>query len=232
MTPLEPPEVVDVLRRLATERRSCRAYLPDPVPHDTIVELLSLAQRAASWCNTQPWEVTVTEGQGTDRFREALFAHANLPGSVRQPDIAMPPEYTGVHRQRRRQSGWQLYEAVGVARGDRSASAKQAMQNFRLFGAPHCVIVTVDTSLGAYGVLDVGLYVGTFLLAAESLGLGATAQAAVATYAPFIRSYFDIPPERAVLLGIAFGRPDPTHPANSFRTTRADLSDVTRWVDS
>lgn len=223
------PELTDALERLVTERWSCRAYRADPVPRDQIVRLLSLAQRAASWCNTQPWEVIVTEGAGTERFREALFAHAVGHGAALAPDIPMPEEYAGVHLQRRRASGWQLYEAVGITRGDRAASAEQTMKNFELFGAPHCAVVTVDASLGAYGVLDTGLYVANFLLAAQSLGLGAIAQAAIATYGPFLRDYFDIPAERAVLLGISFGFPDRSHPANSYRTARATVDEVVRW---
>jgi nitroreductase len=230
VTQLQQTDLTAALEQLVTERWSCRAYLPDALPHETIVRLLSLAQRAASWCNTQPWEVIVTEGLGTERFRAALSAYASRQGANLQPDIPMPKEYTGVHLERRRESGWQLYEAVGIARGDRAASAAQALKNFQLFGAPHCAVITVDASQGAYGVLDTGVYVANFLLAAQSLGLGAIPQAALATYAPFIRDYFDVAADRAVLLGISFGLPDRSHPANSYRTTRAGLESVTHWV--
>jgi nitroreductase len=223
-------DLTEALEKLVTDRWSCRAHLSDPVPRKTIVRLLALTQRAASWCNTQPWEVIVTEGLGTDRFRAALSAYASRQGPNLQPDIPMPKEYTGVHLERRRESGWQLYEAVGIARGDRAASAAQALKNFELFGAPHCAIITVDASQGAYGVLDTGVYVANFLLAAQSLGLGSIPQAALATYAPFIRDYFDVAADRAVLLGISFGLPDRSHPANSYRTTRAGLESVTHWV--
>jgi nitroreductase len=139
----------DAFDRLTRQRWSCRAYLPDPVPHDTIVTLLERAQRAPSWCNTQPWHVIITEGAATDRFRAALLAHAKEQGDRLQPDIPMPHEYTGVYRERRRESGWQLYEAVGIQRGDRAASARQALKNLELFGAPHAAVITVDAAQGA-----------------------------------------------------------------------------------
>lgn len=219
-----------VLDRLVTERWSCRAYRSDPVPHETIVRLLELAQHAPSWCNTQPWEVIVTEGEGTERFRAALADHAREHGADFTPDIPMPEQYTGVHLERRRESGWQLYEAVGIERGDREASARQALKNFELFGAPHAAIITIDAEQGPYAILDTGVYVANFLLAAHSLGLGAIPQAALATYSAFIREYFSIPADRAVLLGISFGHPDPEHPANSYRTNRASLDRVAHWV--
>ena len=62
----------DALERLLTERWSCRAFEPREVPRPQIERLLSLAQRSASWCNTQPWQVYITRGAGTERFRAAL----------------------------------------------------------------------------------------------------------------------------------------------------------------
>jgi nitroreductase len=220
----------ETFTRLVEQRWSCRAYLPAPVPHEQIVKLLQTAQNAPSWCNTQPWGVIVTEGNATERFRAGLLAHAREQGPQMSPDIPMPETYTGVHLERRRESGWQLYEAVGIARGDRAASALQAQKNFEFFGAPHAAVITVDASQGAYGALDTGVYVGNLLLAAESMGIAAIPQAALATYSPFVREFFDIPQDRAVLLGVSFGWPDREHPANSYRTNRAGLDQVVRWV--
>jgi len=232
MTELRTHADLETLERLVTERWSCRAFLTDEVPHEHIVTLLSLAQHAPSWCNTQPWEVYVTEGPATERFRDGLLAHAIAQGPNLQPDVPMPRpvDYTGVHLQRRREAGWQLYQAVGVTRGDREASARQALKNFELFGAPHAVVITVDASQGSYGVLDTGVYVANFLLAAAALGLGAVPQAALATYSPFVRDFFDVPEDRSVLLGISFGWPDRNHSANSYRTSRADLEEAVHWV--
>ena len=216
------------LEQLLTERWSCRAFQGREVPRPVIERLLTLAQRSASWCNTQPWQVIVTTGDSTERFRSALSAHARAHGQ----DFGQPDEYHGVYRQRRRAAGWQLYEAVGVQRGDRAASAEQAFQNYRLFGAPHVAIITTDASQGVYGAVDTGTYIGTFLLAATSLGIAAIPQAALAMYSPFIRRYFSIPDDRKVLAGISFGYPDLDHPANSYRTARAPLTEVVTWTDA
>ena len=118
-----------------------------------------------------------------------------------------------------------------VARGDRAASARQAFKNFELFGAPHAAIITTDARHHVYGAVDAGLYVAAFLLAAQSLGLGAIPQAAIARCSPFIREFFGIPADRQVLLAISFGYPDCNHPANSFRRNRATISEAAQWVD-
>ena len=39
----------------------------------------------------------------------------------------------------------------------------------------------------------------------------------------------DIPQNRQILCAISFGYGDPDHPANSFRTSRADLPEFAEW---
>lgn len=220
-----------VLEQLLTSRRSCRGFLPQQVPQATIERMLTLAQASPSWCNTQPWQAIVTSSAATHRFREALIAHVGDAATKPVPDLPFPERYDGAAGDRRREVGWMLYDAVGVARGDRAGSARQGLRNFEFFGAPHVAIITTDRSLGVYGAVDTGLYVGTLLLAAQSLGIGAIAQAALATYSPFLRDHFAIPEDRQVLAGVSFGYPDPAHPANNFRAPRVPIWDVVTWFE-
>lgn len=229
------PEDSVILSKLLASRYSCRGYRPDPVPRPVIERMLEIAQMSASWCNSQPWQVIITEGEGTERFRKALFdravADAQAQGvPIMEPDFDFPAAYRGIYKDRQREVGWQLYDSVGVQFGDRVASGKQALENFRLFGAPHALIVTSERDLGTYGAIDCGLYVGSVLLAAESLGLGMIPQAALATYAPLMHAHFGIPESRMIVLGASFGFADDGHPANSFRSRRATLNDAVEWV--
>jgi nitroreductase len=215
-----------VLERLLADRWSCRGFTDEPVRRDVIERLLTIAQRTPSWCNVQPWQLVVTSGEATVRLKKALLESFDSSGS----DFDFPASYTGVYRERRRESGWQLYDAVGVAKGDREASALQMLRNFEFFGAPHVAIITTDGDLGVYGAIDCGLYVESFLLAAQALGLGACAQAALAAGSPFLHEYFDLPETRKVVCGIAFGYADPDHPTATYRTSRASLDEVVTFV--
>ena len=232
-----------VLERLLTDRWSCRGFTDEQVPRDVIDRLLTIAQRTPSWCNVQPWQLVITSGEETVRLKEALLesfdpsrphgsAAGGTPGSGRAggSDFDFPAGYSGVYRERRRESGWQLYDAVGVVKGDREASALQMLRNSEFFGAPHAAIITTDADLGVYGAIDCGLYVESFLLAAQALGLGACAQAALAAGSPFLHEYFDIPETRKVVCGIAFGYADPDHPTATYRTSRASLDEVVTFV--
>ncbi|MCY1443301.1 Nitrobenzene nitroreductase [compost metagenome] len=137
-----------------------------------------------------------------------------------------------MYQQRRRDCALQLYESVGIAAGDRVASQQQTMRNFSLFDAPHVAIITSDRALGTYGAVDCGGYVANLLLAAEALGLGAIAQAALARHSAFVRRHFGIDDSRLVVCGVSFGYADHDAPANRFYTTRAATEDTVLWHDS
>lgn len=218
----------DALTDLLDARYSCRQFLPQQVPRDVLEQLLSAAQRTPSWSNTQSWQVIVTEGEATRRFSKALVEH--VPTGEMKPDFAFPASYNALHRARRRECGRQLYESIDVVKSDTEATTRQFIRNYELFDAPHAAIITTDADLGTYGAVDCGLYLQTFLLAAQSLGLGAIAQAALAGYAPFLHRWFDIPEDRRVVAGISFGYPDEQHPINQFRTRRAPLDETVTFV--
>lgn len=219
-----PPADLDAL---FTARHSCRAFRPDPVPRPVIEAIVSTARRAPSWCNAQPWQVTLTSGQATEDFRAALL-HEVETGAPK-PDLDFPARYSGVYQDRRRACGWRLYEAVGVPKGDRAASARQMGENFKLFGAPHMALISSPAELGGYGAMDCGGFVTAFTLCAQAHGVATIPQAAVASYAPFLHRYFDIPEDRLILCAISFGYANPDHPANGFRTDRAAVDDIVDW---
>lgn len=212
------------LGRLLDARYSCRAFRPDPVPQAAIDRIVTAAGRAPSWCNAQPWQVLVTRGDETEKFRDALLEAVGSGGP--DPDLPWPDAYPGIYGERRRECGYQLYEAVGIARDDHAARAEQSMQNFRFFGAPHVAIVHAEAALGPYGALDTGGFVMAFTLAAAATGVATIAQASVAAYPATIRAHFGLPETRTILCAISFGLADPGHPANGFRTARAALNDM------
>jgi nitroreductase len=221
---------IEVLENLLATRFSCRAFRPDPVPRATIERILTAAQRTASWCNSQPWQIVIASGEARERFRKAIYAEASS-GAKDDGDFPFPREYLGVYLERRRESGFQLYNSLGIARGDKMAYARQALENYNFFGAPHVAIVHTAEPLGIYGAIDCGAYVSNFMLAAQAVGLGSIAQAALARHSGLVRRHFNLGDDRRVVCGLSFGFPDTDHEINSYRTSRATLADTVTFVD-
>jgi len=61
------------LLKVMSERRSVRTYLPDPVPDETIIEILEAGRAAPSWANTQVCRyIVVKDGTVKAHLQEAL----------------------------------------------------------------------------------------------------------------------------------------------------------------
>ncbi len=76
-------------------RKSVRAFLPDPVSNETIEELLTMAARAPSGGNVQPWRIYVVNGESMIRFRE--FLSTREPGApVASAHLTLPTTSSAV----------------------------------------------------------------------------------------------------------------------------------------
>jgi nitroreductase len=118
-----------------------------------------------------------------------------------------------------------------VQDGEPAADFPWPREFFRLFGAPHVAMITTDEALGVYGAVDCGAYVANFMLAATAMGVATIAQAALASRPQRVRDFFALAPGRRVVCGISLGFEDTAHPANGFRTRRAELPATVDWVD-
>ena len=221
---------IEVLEQLLNERFSCRAFKPEPVPRPTIERILEAAQKTASWCTSQPWRLEIASGAAAKRFRDLIYPIAET-GKPFAGDFPFPREYRGVYLERRRESGFQLYNSLGIPRGDKAGYARQALENFNFFGAPHVAIVHTDEALGVYGAIDCGGYVTSFMLAAQALGVATIPQAALAFHSEEVRRHFALGDDRKVVCGISFGFPNREHKANSYRTSRASVAETVTFHD-
>lgn len=168
-------------------------------------------------------------GAALDRVRDGLTETA--AASAPSHDVPFPSAYEGVYGERRRDCGEALHDALGIERGDREARAAQTMRNFAMFGAPHVAVISSPVSLGAYGIMDCGAYVATLMTAATGFGLASIAQAAPANFSAYMRAAVGLADDRLFLCTVSFGHADHDHPANRFRTRRAEIDEVVEFID-
>ena len=92
----------------AGTRRSIRAYESDPVPPETLREIVAIARFAPSGSNIQPWRVHVLTGRTLESLSEALMQEF-LSGRPEKRDYKY---YTDPIEEpylaRRRACGWGL----------------------------------------------------------------------------------------------------------------------------
>ncbi len=215
------------LERLYRERFSVRGYNETLVETKDLRKLFEVAQLAPSWCNTQPWNVTVLQGDAVARLRKALVtaAETNAP---QHPEIAFPSEYPERYLQRRRACGKSLYESMGIERGDGMGRMKAWIRNYELFDAKQYAVVSRPKELGEYATLDVGIWLGYLFTAAASMNIDMCAMAAIAAYPNAVRQAVSVPDDDVVLFGVALGYRDDCA-ANNTRTVRS--SDVKFVMD-
>lgn len=220
---------MNVLDAIAT-RKSIRAFRPDPVPKDTVEKILEIAQRAPSGTNTQPWHVYACTGAVKQAITDDVLALVRSGAGEKYEDYDYyPADWNPVHRDRRRGVGWSLYSLVGIPKGDRVASARQAARNFHFFDAPVGLFVTTDSYLGRGSWADAGMYLQTIMLAAKGFGLDTCPQAAWIPYQKPIFKHLGIPEDQALVSGMALGFADHSKIENTLVSEREALANVVRF---
>src|SRR4051812_34033560 len=73
----------DAVYRAIFERRDCRHFLPDPLPDEIIVRLLTAAHHAPSVGFMQPWNFLLVRSRAIRSRVKAAFERANAAASDR-----------------------------------------------------------------------------------------------------------------------------------------------------
>lgn len=233
----------DILARLLRQRRSIRDFSAREVPAELIDAVLDDARWAPSWSNTQPYQIAVATGDLKERLKTQLLARFDAAAKLQGGSLlarlgalltrkALPDgdfdtrfEYPKELTPRRRATGFGLYAALGIAREDTAARNRQMRRNWEFFGAPVVMFVFVRQELGAYSVLDAGIFLQSLMLSAQARGLGTCAEGALGTWAGPVREAFEVPPAYKLLCGLALGWPS-DHVVNAYNPGRADVAEM------
>ena len=224
-------------------RRSTRDFLSTPVPEELIDEVITDALTAPSWSNTRPFKIAIATGEQKERigneflarwqvlshFRNGnllvklriLFRRYGLPTSNR---LLVRP-YVAELKPRAERVGKELYEWIGVARGDRIARDQQWGRNYEFFGAPTSLFIFIHKSLGVFAGSDAGLMMQNLALSAHARGLGTCLQGAVIIWDDVIRKEYEISDDYRLLCGLAIGYPSDAR-VNQFKAHRLSVTDV------
>ena len=210
-----------------SQRKSIRAFKPDPVPQEILKEILQESLRAPSWANTQPWEFAVATGSPLDEIRSRFLK--NLTKSP-APDVPRPPEFPERYAARIR-----ILDTQNRLVTPKDWESRK-IQNFKHYGAPAVVYVLTGRDffnqakgLNLWALYDCGSVVQNILLLAVKHGLGTVVQAQAVAYPDILRDVLAIPESKIFFLGIAIGYPEWDSAVNQFRTERESLDSISTW---
>jgi nitroreductase len=220
--------------RAITSRRSIRAYLPTPVPRQTIEEILAVASRAPSGTNTQPWKVYVLTGAARQRLSASICAAHDDPAQRAQHTeeyAYYPTEWRSPYVDRRRKVGWDLYSLLGIGKADKARMHAQHARNYAFFDAPVGLIFTIDRVMQQGSWLDYGMFLQSVMVAARARGLDTCPQAAFTQFHRIISEELPLPPEEMVVCGMALGHADPKAVENTLVTEREPVAGFARFME-
>ena len=231
--PMPTAEQAAIVDAAITTRRSLRAFLPDPIPRQTIEEILAVASRAPSGTNTQPWKVYVLTGEAKAALSAKIAAAYDDPAerAAHTEEYAYyPTEWKAPFIDRRRKVGWDLYGLLGIAKTDKQRMHVQHRRNYEFFGAPVGLMFTIDRAMQQGSWLDYGMFLQSIMIAARGRGLDTCPQAAFMQFHRIISAHVGAPDNEQVVCGMSLGHADPNAIENSLVTDREPVSGFARFL--
>jgi nitroreductase len=230
MTSQENSTAVD---QAITSRHSIRAFLPTPVPQDTVADILRVAARAPSGTNTQPWRVRVLTGAAKQRLVDAVMAVWNDPAQLAQHNeeyAYYPIKWISPYIERRRKVGWDLYGLLKLTREDKAGMHAQHGRNFQFFDAPVGLIFSIDRIMEKGSWLDYGMFLQNIMVAARGRGLDTCPQAAWTQFHKIIAKELQFTENEMLVCGMALGYADHGKIENTLLTERADVGQFAQFL--
>ena len=221
-----------------TTRSSIRAFTAEPVPRETLTQLLEVASRAPSGTNCQPWRVYVLQGASRDTLvhkvcaaHDALRADPSLASQYAEEYDYYPQQWVSPYIDRRRENGWGLYGLLGIGKADKDKMHAQHQRNYRFFDAPVGLMFTIDRVMGRGSLVDYGAFLQSIMVAARGHGLHTCPQAAWNGFSSIILPHIGAQASEMLVCGMALGYADTSAVVNGFHTPRVPVEDFTTWLE-
>jgi nitroreductase len=217
---------MDLLKAM-NERKSIRAFKPDPIPRERLEEILRLSIYAPSAINLQPWEFIVVTGEEKERLSRRLIKAYHEKQIACSPGNVKPlPKTYGKRGAKTLALMKPFFEEMRV---DPDQYINEGSCNF--YGAPVAILLCLDDSFPNARMVDIGIALGYLFLTAHEFGLGTCPIGLITAYEDEIKDLLNIPENRNVVIGVALGQPDWDMPINRFKSQRDHLEKFVRWIE-
>jgi nitroreductase len=217
---------MDIIK-VIKERKSIRVFKADPIPRETVEEILGLTIHAPSAINLQPWEFVVVSGEEKERLCRKLMK------ARREKQVTCSPETSKPLPENYRQRGKQSFGLMKPYLEEMGLHFDQFINegSCHFYGAPVAIIICLDEIFSKTYLLDIGVILGYFVLTAHNFGLGTCPIGSINAYEEEIKDLLNIQENKKVVIGVALGYPNWESPINRFKSLREDLEKVVKWIE-
>lgn len=217
---------MDLLKAIQ-ERKSIRAFKPDPIPKERIKEILKLITHAPSAINLQPWEFIAVTGEEKKRLSRRLIK------AYREKQISCGPGAVKPLPKTYAKRGAKTLEAMRPFFEEMKVDPDQYINegSCNFYGAPAAILICLDDAFSDVRLVDIGVALGYFVLAAHAFGLATCPIGLITAYEDEIKDLLNIPENKKVVMGIALGHADWENPINRFKSQRDDVEKAVKWIE-
>lgn len=205
------------------QRRTIRNFKDKPIKIELLKQVISDAQRAPSYENSQPWKLYIATGKSLENIR---LAHQDEIKSKQRSYNEVPSP-----------QDWNSFSKLNVNKYynemksilDTTGVENLFSTNAALFKAPVIIYITMPKESTHYSSFDVGAFSFGVLLSAMHHGLGAVPAFETIRFPNEIRNQFEIPEDESILIGIAIGYPSCNGSLDKLVMSRANVDQIIQY---
>ena len=218
------------LKDIIKSRYSVRSFTKKNVDIEIIKEMLQISKCAPSGGNIQPWKVYVVTGNAKEKLIERALSNCDNGVQEKIEYEIYPNPLDEEYKKRRSECAKDMYAALSIEQDDIESRLTQIRENFKFFGAPVGMIITIDKAFAVNGWGHVGMFIQNICLSAIDNDMGTCLQESWSIYPETVKDVLNIPDNEVVWCGIALGYPNLEHPINNYRTSRESIDKFVTFI--
>lgn len=204
------------------KRHSTRYFTDQEVPLSDIKEILSLAQQAPSWVNSQPQHIYLATGKSLENIRQG-YKQKTQNGEHGNPELPVLSRKYWSQQSQSNMSFW----SKGV--NDNLGSDWQSIMSTaatKLYNAPTIIYLTLPKDYSQWSLYDLGAFGQTLTLAATDKGISSMTAYQLIKYPDILRQNLPISNDDVIISGIGLGYRDANATVNQISSKRQDLNTI------
>ena len=188
---------------VVANRVSIRWFKDEPLPKETLREIVEEAAQAPSWVNSQPWQVYIATGETLKAIKEE---HLRLSKAEEDPNPVLEPLSREHWAPRQQQNMADMYAGIMQFLADRGMSGDDfTIANTSLFNAPAIAYLAIANGSSAWSVMDLGGLSYGLMLAAANRGIDSIPAYEFVRYPQHLAEHLHVADGYSVVMGVGLG---------------------------